>query len=138
MSARTYVSKFKAMHTLPTWQKITKLKRALVAVLYQRERPYLSKGMKRLKYYEKDLQLTIFEPEQSFEDMIWDEFKKEVDTLHKKGFKSLCFEWWRSRFYETIVCPGHSRNKKGFEFEHKANKAWKFIWNRYKKYMTVK
>ncbi len=93
---------------------------------------------KRVKYYAKDIQLTIFEPNQNFEDVIWNEFKSKVDELHQKGFRSICYEWWRSRYYETIICPNHSKNKKGFEFEQKASNIWKFIWSSYKSYMCKK
>lgn len=85
----------------------------------------------------KPVQLDLFTtPSVDFENQVWEHFEKEVQKLHNDGFKSRCQTWWRSRFYETIICPNHQRNKKGFEFEQKAAQCWKFIWDRYELKMT--
>lgn len=71
-------------------------------------------------------------------NMYWVLFKEIVDKLHSEGFNSIDENWWRSRYYDTIICPNHTRNKKGFLFEEQASKAWKFIWNENYTYITQK
>jgi len=84
----------------------------------------------------KSVQLDLFKvPEIGFEQYIWNQFEKEVNQLHADGFYSIDETWWRSRFYETISYPNHKRNKKGFDFEQKANQCWIFLWNTYQKEM---
>lgn len=83
----------------------------------------------------KPKQLTIFDQinhhiADSFADEIWAEFEPTVIALIKElGIKS-CEAWWRSRYWETIICPKHARNKKGYEFEKVANSCWGEILNR--------
>lgn len=85
--------------------------------------------MKKRKKY----QLNLFDSiEISFEETVWKEFKIIVEKLKKSGFKSISEDWWRSRYYENLVCPGHSKNKKGFQYQNKVNKTWFFIWENHK------
>lgn len=79
--------------------------------------------MKKIK------QLSLFDVvEISVENEFWEIFKKIVEKLKKEGCRSIDETWWRSRYYEYVACPGHSPNKKGFEYQDKAFKSWKFIW----------
>lgn len=80
-------------------------------------------------------QLNIFDFPTDIE-IFWSEFKPEVEKLKKKGFNSICETWWRSRYYESVICSNHSRNKNGFNYEKEAEKAWKFIWNEKHIYLT--
>lgn len=70
------------------------------------------------------------------EEYFFEIFKTKIDKLKNEGFSSLDIDWWRSRYYETVICPGHQRHNKGFEHEQLAHKAWTYIWKNYRSYMT--
>lgn len=68
----------------------------------------------------------------SVEEQFWIEFQPVVRAMAKQGLRSICHDWWRSRYYESVICPNHAANKKGFEYQQQATNAWKFIWNNYR------
>ena len=88
--------------------------------------------------YKKPRQLTIFDQitfqiQDCYSDGLWAEFEPKVDKLIEQFGKKKCPIWWRSRYHEEIICPKHSRNKRGYEFEKIATKCWEEIFKRIQK-----
>lgn len=85
----------------------------------------------------KIIQLTIFQTVTTSDEVLfWKQFKVVVDKLKQQGFRSICQNWWRSRYSEYIEVPGNSPNKNGYEYQKRAALAWLHIWNKHKLEIT--
>jgi hypothetical protein len=67
---------------------------------------------------------------------IWENgWGAKVATLHAEGFRSLCIDWWRSRYYEYLGCDKQAKTHEEWAEKSQKYKTWPIIWKAYQNKM---